>query len=89
MTIVVRIDGRPRFCVDYRATINKHLVRETWPMLDIAAHIDTVGGVQFIAVFDPEAAYQKIPAADRDNLVNASTQSAHYSGGTTLTKVPF
>ena len=27
--IVVKADGAPRFCVDYRNTINKFLVRET------------------------------------------------------------
>ena len=32
-------DGIPRFCVDYRTTINKFLIRETWPMPDIESHI--------------------------------------------------
>ena len=31
--IVAKADGSPRFCVDDRTTINKFLVRETWPML--------------------------------------------------------
>ena len=42
--IVAKADESPRLCVDYRTTINKFLVRETWPMPDIESHIDTVGG---------------------------------------------
>ena len=32
VSIVAKADGSPRFCVNYRTTINKFLVRETWPM---------------------------------------------------------
>ena len=32
-------DGTPRFCVDYRTTINKFLTRETWPIPDIESHM--------------------------------------------------
>ena len=45
--IVAKADGSPRFCDDYRTTINKSLVRETWPMLDLESHIDTVGWCKF------------------------------------------
>ena len=55
--IVAKADGSPRFCVDYRTTINKFLVRETWPMPDIESHIDTVGGANFITVCDVQSAY--------------------------------
>ena len=55
--IVAKADGSPRFCVDYRTTINKFLVRETWPMSDIESHIDTVGGANFITVCDVQSAY--------------------------------
>ena len=47
--MVATADGTPRFCVDYRATINKFPARETWPMPDIESHIETVGGANFIA----------------------------------------
>ena len=46
--MVVTADGIPRFCVDYRTTIDKFLIRETWPMPDIKSHIATVGGAKFI-----------------------------------------
>ena len=65
--IVAKADGSPRFCVDYRTTINKFVVRETWPMLDIESHIDTVGGVNFITVCDVQSAYYwQIPIAKKD-----------------------
>ena len=63
---VAKADGSPRFCVDYRTTINKFLVRETWPMPDIESHIDTVGGTNFIRVCDVQSAYWQIPIAKKD-----------------------
>ena len=62
--IVAKADGTPRSCVDYRTTINKF--RETWPMLDIESHIDTVGGVKFMTVCDIQSAYWQIPIAKKD-----------------------
>ena len=50
--VVAKADGSPRFCVDYRTTINKFLVCETWPMPDIESHIDTIGGAKFITECD-------------------------------------
>ena len=64
--IVAKADGAPRFCVYYRNTINKFLVRETWPMPDIESHIDTVGGAKFITVCDVQSAYWQIPIAKKD-----------------------
>ena len=52
-----------RFCVDYRTTINKFLVR--WPMPDFESHIDTVGGANFITVYDLQSAYWQIPIAKK------------------------
>ena len=63
LCIVAKDDGSPRFCVDYRTTINKFLVRETWPVPDIESHIDTVGDANFITVCDVQSAYWKIPIA--------------------------
>ena len=64
--IVAEVDVSPRFCIDYRTTINKFLVRETWPMPDIESHIDTVGGANFIIVCDVQSAYWQIPIAKKD-----------------------
>ena len=55
--IVAKADGLPRLCVDYRTTIYKFLVRETWPMPDIEYHIVTVDGAKFITVYDVQSAY--------------------------------
>ena len=62
--IVAKAYGVPRFCVDYRTTINKLLVRETWPMPDTESHIDTVGGAKFITVCDVQSAYWQLPIAE-------------------------
>ena len=73
--IVAKADGSPRFCVDYRATINKFLVRETWPMPDIESHIDTVGGANFITVCDVQSAYWQIRIAPKDRHKTAFVTS--------------
>ena len=64
--IVTKADGAPRFCVDYRTTIKKFLVGETWPMPDIESHTDTVGGTKFITVCDVQNAYWQMPIAKKD-----------------------
>ena len=56
--IAAKADGSPRFCVDYRNTINNFLVRETWLMPNIESHVDTVGGVELITVCDVQSAYR-------------------------------
>ena len=61
VTIVARKDGQPRFCVDYRSTISKHLIRKTWPMANLEDNIDMVGGAKFITVADVQSAYWQIP----------------------------
>ena len=73
--IVAKADGSPRFCVDYRTTINKLPVRETWPMPDIESHIDTVGGANFITVCDVQSAYWQIPIAQEDRHKTAFVTS--------------
>ena len=73
--IVAKADGSPRFCVDYRATINRFLVRETWPMPDIESHTDTVGGANFITVCDVQSAYWQIPIAPKDRHKTAFVTS--------------
>ena len=55
--IVAKADESSRFCVEYRTTLKRFLVRETWPMLNIEFHTDTVGGAKFITVCDVQSAY--------------------------------
>ena len=64
--IGAKADGSPRFCVDYRNTIDKFLVRETWSMSNIESHIDTVGGAKVITVCKVQSAYWQIPIAKKD-----------------------
>ena len=73
--IAAKADGSPRFCVDCRTTINKLLVRKTWPMPDIESHIDTVGGTNFITVCDVQRAYWQIPIAQKDRHKRAFVTS--------------
>ena len=61
VTIVARKDGQPRFCVDYRTTLNKLLIRKTWPMANMESNLDSVGSAQFISVADVQSAYWQIP----------------------------
>ena len=64
--MVATADGTPRFCFDYRTTINKFLIREAWPMPDIESHIDTVGGAKFITECDIQSADWQILTAKKD-----------------------
>ena len=66
VTIVSKADGSPRFCVDYRHTLNRHLVRKTWPMPNIDTHLDAVGGAKFITVADVQSAFHQLPVAEAD-----------------------
>ena len=66
VSIVSKADGSPRFCVDYRNTLNRHLVRKTWPMPNIETHLDTVGGAKFITVADVQSDFHQLPVADSD-----------------------
>lgn len=61
VTIVERKDGKPRFCADYRSTLNKLLIRNTWPMANMEANLDSVGSAKFISVADVQSAYWQIP----------------------------
>lgn len=66
VTLVAKADGSPRFCVDYRSTVNKNLIRKSWPMPEMASHIDTVAGAKYITVCDVQNAFHQIPVAEAD-----------------------
>ena len=61
VTIVVRKDGQPRFCVDYRRTLNKLLIRKPWPKATIERNLDSLGAARFLDVADVATAYWQIP----------------------------
>ena len=52
VTIVARKDGQPRFCVDYRRTLNKLLIRKPWPIATLERNLDSLGTARFISVAD-------------------------------------
>ena len=43
-TLVAKKNGSPRFCVDYRHTLNRHIVRKSWPLPNLDSCLDAVGG---------------------------------------------
>ena len=61
VTIVARKDGQPRFCVDYRRSLNKLLVRKPWSMANLERNLDSVGAARFISIADVASAYWQIP----------------------------
>ena len=61
VTIVARKDGQPRFCVDYRRTLNKLLIRKPWPVATLERNLDLLGTARFISVADVASAYWQIP----------------------------
>ena len=68
MCLVAKADGSPRYCVDYKNTINKFLVCKTWPMPDIESRINTLGSAEFITVCDVQSANFQILIAKKDLL---------------------
>ena len=51
-TLVAKKNGSPRFCVDYCHTLNRHIVRKSWPLPNLDSCLDAVGGIKFIATAD-------------------------------------
>lgn len=62
-TIVAKSNGSPRFCVDYRHTLNRHIVRKSWPMPNLESCLDAVGEALYITVCDVLSAFWQIPVA--------------------------
>lgn len=65
MILVNGSDGRPRFCVDYRLTINRYIwCRKRDRDQTFQVDIDTLGDTKYISVFDLEAAHHQKPVAE-------------------------
>ncbi len=62
-TIVAKSNGSPRFCVDYRHTLNRHIIRKSWPMPNLESCLDAVGDALYITVADILSAFWQIPVA--------------------------
>lgn len=63
-TIVAEKNGTPHFCVDYRHTINRHIVRKSWPMPNLKSCLDAVGEALYISVCDILSGFWRIPVAE-------------------------
>ena len=64
VTIVAKKNGSPRFCVDYRHTLNRHIVRKSWPLPHLETCVDSVGTAAFISVADILSAFCQLPVAE-------------------------
>lgn len=67
VTIVAKKNGSPRFCVDYRHTLNRHIVRKSWPLPNLETCLDAVGTAAFISVADILSAFWQLPV-DEDHI---------------------
>ena len=84
--IVAKKDGSPRFCVDYRNTLNKYLTRKSRPLQNMDACLDAVGGARFITVADVMSAFWQLKVAPSDIEKTAFTTP---SGKYVFLRMPF
>ena len=86
VTIVACKDGQPRFCVDYRWTLNKLIVREPWPMANLERNLGSVGAVRLITVANVASTYWQIPVHP-DHVERTAFVTRH--GKYSLKRMPF
>ena len=63
-TIVAKSNGSPRFCFDYRHTLNRHIIRKSWPMPNLESCLDAVGDALYITVGNILNAFWQLPVAE-------------------------
>ena len=61
VTIVAKKNGSPRFCIDCRHTLNRQIVRKSWPLPNLETCLDAVGTTAFISVADILSAFWQLP----------------------------
>ena len=57
-------NGSRRFCVCYRHTLNRHIIRKTWPMPGLESCLDAVGQALFISLTDFQSAFWQLPVVE-------------------------
>lgn len=78
-TIVAKSNGSPRFCVDCRHTLNRHIIGKPWPMPNVESCLDAVGDALYITVADILGAFWQLPVAgDHVDRTAFVTQSGKY-----------
>ena len=79
VTVVAKSGGTPRFCQDYRPTVNKNLIKNSLPMPNVESQLDTAGGVRYITVCDVQNVYHQIPvAASKQDKTGFVTQNGKW-----------
>ena len=63
-TIVAKSNGSPHFCVDYRHTLNRHIIRKSWPMPNMESCLDAVGDTVFCSVANILSAFWQLLVAE-------------------------
>jgi len=64
-TLIVRRNGKERFCIDYRR-VNKVTIRDRFPAPSIDDCFDRLGGCKFFSLCDADAAYHQCKLAEAD-----------------------
>ena len=78
IVLVRKKDGRLRFCIDFRL-LNKHTVKDAYPMPDIDSLLLSLGGKKFLSAFDMDNGYHQIMMDPRDRSKTAfATLNGHY-----------
>ena len=57
-------NGSPRFCVDYRHTLNRYIVGKIWSLPNLDSCLDAVGGVKIISTADVLSTFWQLPVEE-------------------------
>lgn len=63
IVLVDKKDGSKRFCVDYRL-LNKHTVKDSFPLPSIAVSLDSLDGAKYFCTLDLASGYWQVPLDD-------------------------
>ena len=70
IVLVDKKDGTKRFCIDYRL-LNKHTVKDSFPLPSIAESLDALDGAQYFCTLDLASGYWQVPLDDDAKLKSA------------------
>ena len=65
VVLVVKKDGSPRFCADYRA-LNSVTIKDSYPIPNIQDCLDTLSGAKWFSTLDLASGYWQCEVADED-----------------------
>ena len=60
VVIVIKKDGTPRFCIDYRK-LNELTKKDAYPLPSIEVCLDALAGSRYFSTFDLRSGYHQIP----------------------------